>query len=137
MTKLGFEFRDPHCGAHSLNTHFHSGKTAEKEKPSMFLHLSRGCDLLFTKNIYSIRHHIIQLTIHSLIYPYKNGGIGIITSQMRNLRLREIISKVTQLTHDGHRMTLKTASCFFHEFRCPMKEALNKGIDETEVGLVG
>ena len=39
-----------------------------------------------------------KLTIHSLIYPHKNGGIGIITSQMRNLRLREIISKVTQLT---------------------------------------
>lgn len=36
MTKLGFEFRDPHCGAHSLNTHFISGKTAEKEKISMF-----------------------------------------------------------------------------------------------------
>ena len=70
----------------------------------------------------------------SFVYGVKeNGGVDIITSQMRNLSLIEIISKVTQLTHDRPRMTLKTASCFFHKFHCPLKEALKKDIAETEV----
>ena len=48
VTKLGYEFRDPGCGAYSLNTHFIQGRLQREKKKSMFLHLSRGCDILFT-----------------------------------------------------------------------------------------
>lgn len=135
MTKLGFEFRDPHCGAYFLNTHFIQGRLQrekEKKKNYVFTSLQGLWPTIYLKYIQHQTPYY-KLNIHSFIYPHKNGGVDIITSQMRNLSLREIISKVTQLTHDRPRMTLKTASCFFHKFHCPLKEALKKDIAETEV----
>ena len=124
VTKLGYEFRDPGCGAYSLNTHFIQGRLQrEKKKIYVFTSLQGLWHTIYLKYI---QHQTLcyKLYIHYSFIPIKWQNRYY--SQMRNLRFREIISKVTQLTHDGPRITLKTASCLFHEFIVPWSKHSGK-----------
>lgn len=54
VTKLGYEFRDPGCGAYSINTHFIQGRLQrEKKKKNLCFYISPGAVTYYLPKIYT------------------------------------------------------------------------------------